>query len=136
MALACDACATVLTYSDAAARTLFLFCFFAFVIGVIAGWTALDSLAGYWFEQQAANASGSQLVSLCILKFACALTAGSLATIPYVFCTVDVAKELRKRANADLLVDFSTFVIVGVNKQATRFELALGDQFRPPRHNS
>jgi len=112
------------------------FFFFAFVIGVIAGWTALDSLAGYWFDQQAANASGSQLVSLCILKFACALTAGALATIPYVFCTVDVAKELRKSANAELLADFSTFVIVGASKQATRVEPALGAQFRPPRHHS
>lgn len=112
------------------------FFFLAFVIGMIAGWIALDSLAGSWFEQQAATARGSQLVSQCILKFALTLTAGALATIPYVFCTVDVAKELRKRANADLLVDFSTFVIVGVNKQVTRVEPALGAQFRPPRHHS
>lgn len=112
------------------------FFFLAFVIGMVAGLDVLDRFAGGWFEQQASSASLSQLISLCALKVVLTLTAGALAIMPYVFCTIDVAKSLEMRARSFFLADFSAFVIVGSQAPASVFEAVLGNQFRPPRQLS
>ena len=112
------------------------FFFLAFAVGMIAGWILLDQVAGDWFARQGESASVSQLVSLCMLKFALALAAGGLATVPYVFVVVDGEKELKRRVHKALLTNYSAFVTVGVHTPASRLQPALGNQFRPPRHIS
>jgi hypothetical protein len=112
------------------------FFFMAFSIGLIVGWVVLNQVAGDWFEYQAAQASLTQLVALCMLKFSLALTAGAIATMPYVFCTIDVARDLEMRAREALLTNYSAFVTVGVRAPAATLDSERCNQFRPPRHLS
>jgi hypothetical protein len=112
------------------------FFFLAFLIGLITGWIVLDQLAGNWFERQAVSTSLSQVISLCLLKFALVLTAGAFATMPYVFWTTDVVNNLEMRAREALLTNFSAFVLVDVHAPASHMDAERGNQFRPPRHLS
>ena len=100
---------------------------------MVAGWIALDQLAGDWFAGQSEGASVSKMFSLVMLKFALALTAGAMAVVPYVFLTIDVAHDLEKRAFSAASVNLSAFLLIGLCSTVARVQPTQGSLRRPPR---